>query len=700
MKKNVLQIVISLILFIGCHSIKSDKTEMEKEEQLYIESSQKADSLITQMTIDEKILLLGGVDYFYSNEISRLGIIRVLMTDATGGLHLRDEFEGKKYTRPIEKSTAFPAPIVLSATWNRELAYDYAKSIGEECRAAGIPVLLGPGMNIYRVSQCGRNFEYFGEDPYLTSRMIENYVSGVQSTGTIATLKHFVANNTDFFRRKSNSIVDERTLHEIYLPGFKAGIDAGAKAVMTAYNLVNGEWCGESKTIIDSVLRKELGFKWMVMTDWWSVYDGKKLIKSGQNIEMPSAQSTKDVLTWLNEGVIKEAEIDAMIKPQIATFIAMDSYNRKPEKKYLESFNHHEQIALQTAREGIVLLKNEGVLPISKDLDNVLAMGYFMDEDLKGGGSAEVKGYNHVSLRKALMSQFGDNVNIVEEPSDDQIKEASTVILSVGTYDSEGYDRPFELPLKMEELINKVVRLNSKTVVLVSSGSGIRMTDWNDEAAAILYCWYPGQIGFHAVGEILSGEVNPSGKLPMTIEKEFLDSPAYGYMNDEPFYVGWNGAGERAHPIYDVKYDEGIFVGYRWFDHKNIEPLYSFGHGLTYASFEIEDGIVKVDDREDDVEVTVEVSIKNRSSYDGAQTLQVYIKDVESSEVRPEKELKGFEKVFMKAGETKKVILKLSAKDFSFYDSSMHKWVLETGEFEMMIGFSSKDIKSKYLINL
>ncbi len=238
------------------------------------EASEVADSLLNKLSLEEKIELVGGYNYFFIEGYEQYNIPQLYLSDATQGVHIRTDLPN-----PLNKSTAFPAPICLSSTWNTNLAHDYSRSIGEECRTGGIAVLLGPGMNIYRISQCGRNFEYFGEDPFLSSRMIENYVAGVQNTGTIATLKHFVCNNTDFYRRTSNSIVDERTLHEIYLPPFKAGINAGAMAVMTSYNQLNGEWCGQSEFVIKQLLRKELGFKWLVMTDWWSVYDPVKLIE-------------------------------------------------------------------------------------------------------------------------------------------------------------------------------------------------------------------------------------------------------------------------------------------------------------------------------------------------------------------------------------------------------------------------------------
>jgi beta-glucosidase len=688
---------IILLAFASQFNYAQSQTSSMTTQLPYHEALVKANALLAQMTADEKILLIGGVDYFYSQAIPRLGIPRIMMTDATGGVHLRDEFMDMKYTRPMEKSTAFPAPIALAATWNRQLAHDYAKSIGEECRVAGIPVLLGPGMNIYRISQCGRNFEYMGEDPYLSGQMVANYVQGMQSTGTIATLKHFVANNTDFFRRKSNSIVDERTLNEIYIPAFKAGIDAGARAVMTSYNQLNGEWCGQSSAVITDLLRKKLGFQWLVMTDWWSVYNGEKLVNSGQGLEMPSSFATKDVKKMLDEGEIQMTQIDDMVRQQLVAFISMGTYDYKPDASLLANFPKHEETALQTEREAIVLLKNNGILPLKPKQPKILLTGYFLDEVLQGGGSALVDGYNLVPLAMAMKAQFGKSLTISAKASDKQLAKAEVVILNIGTVDSEGYDRPFELPAKMETYIKHVLSINPNTIISINSGSGIRMTDWADKAAAILYCWYPGQNGTKALAEVLAGKTNPSGKLPMTIEREFSETVGVGYMNNEHFYVGWNSEGEKAHPLYDLPYTEGIFVGYRWFDAKKIAPQFPFGHGLSYTSFEY--GPLSAKPLADN-QVLVTFTLTNTGKVAGSEVAQIYVRDIESSVCRPEKELKQFAKVTLQPGQSQTIEVVLPVNAFKFYDDTKHDWVLEPGKFEIWVGASSRDIRQKVGVEL
>lgn len=705
MRASLFLIFLMFISILGCKNQQDHKNIEEGFFMTEEQATKKADSILALMTLDEKLDYIGGDRIFFIRPLKRLGLSEVFFTDATQGIHIRNDFDdhGTIYDLSnyvMEKSTAFPAPIALASTWNKKLSHEYAHAVGEECRAGGIAVLLGPGMNIYRQSQCGRNFEYFGEDPFLAARMIENYVQGVQSTGTAATLKHFVANNTDFFRRKSNSIVDERTLHEIYMPAFKAGIDAGALAVMTAYNLLNGEWCGESDYVINNLLRNKLGFEGMVMTDWWSVSDGEKLAKSGQDLEMPYTIALKDANKLLEEGKIEESHIDRMVKSILKSCFLMGLYNRKPEKEYYNTFPSHVKTALQTAREGIVLLENNGILPISPDVKKIMVTGKYVKELLRGGGSGIVEGYDVVTMYEALKSEFGKKIHFIENPSASEIKEADIVLCNVGTLDSEGYDRPFELPDDEEQLVQDCVNNNPNTVVIVTSGGGIKMTNWNDKAAGILYAWYAGQIGNVAIAEILSGKINPSGKLPMTIEKDFNDSPAYGYMQGEDFYVGWNDEGEQNHPVYDVEYKEGVFVGYRWFENKKIEPLYPFGFGLSYSNFVYEDLTLSTNTMNENEVITVSVKVKNTSNREGMEVIQLYIEDPESSVPRPIKELKGFEKVNIKANESVTVKFNIDKSALSYWDVNKDAWYAEPGKFVVSVGSSSKDIKLKQELTL
>ena len=668
----------------------------------YEQASEWAESIVQTMTLSEKCDYLGGIDVFFTKSIDRLGINKVMFADATAGVVLRDRFFEVTYKNALNKSVAFPAPIMLAATWNTELAEQYSKAIGEECQANGIGVLLAPGFNLYRIAQCGRNFEYFGEDPFLISRMIERYVHGVQSTGTIATLKHFVANNTDYFRRKSNSVVDERTLHEIYLPAFKAGIDAGAMAVMTSYNLVNGEWAGQSQSIIKDLLRKTLGFKWLVMTDWWSVYDAEKLATSGQDLEMPASDVSAQFEEMIVAEDIYEKDIDRMVKSILTTFKAMDLFDRVPLPEMVDKLPEHEQVALQTAKEGTILLKNRNsILPLDGSDERVLLLGDFIQENAVGKGAAFVKGYGHVSQLEAFEKTFESKVVYDASPSDEAIRNASKIILSIGTIDGECWDRPFELTIGEELYVKRILNLNSNVIVLVNSGSGIRMTDWYDKAAAIVYCFYNGQNGNIALADILVGKCNPSGKLPFTIEREFSDGPGANYVPDgEILYNGPNDEWESVRDIYDVEYKEGVFVGYRWYDSKEVEPLYPFGFGLSYtkfsySNFQLEKSIYTVGD-----EVDVRFSVTNEGRIDGKEIAQVYLRDIECSELRPVKELKGFVKVDLASGETQELSVILKKDDFAFWSEQKGAWTVEPGQFEVLIGASSRDMLLSGVIDL
>ena len=444
------------------------------------EAYRQADARIAQLTLEEKISFMRGYSSFFFYGVPEKGMPYIYLSDATQGVHMRDNLSDPTMVRQLERSTAFPCPISLAATFNPSLAYRYAEAVGEECRAGGIEVLLGPGMNIYRNSQNGRNFEYMGEDPLLASAMVAEYVKGMQSTGTVACLKHFICNDTEFYRRRSNSIVDERALHELYLPPFKAGIDAGVGYVMTSYNRLNGEWAGQNADLIRRILRGELGFRGCVMSDWSSVNDTEKVVKSGQNVEMPGRKEFfGEVRALLKEGRITEKDIEKMIRPNIATSIAFGLYDReKYVPALLEKFPAHKQTGYDVAAEGIVLLRNNGILPLAEGR-KILLTGRFTEQIPRTGGStsssAEVLGYDNVTLTAALREVYGDAVRVVEKPSREELAAADVVLLSTGTIDVESFERPFALPKEEEAFIRMCVEANSNTVVLVNSGSGIRM---------------------------------------------------------------------------------------------------------------------------------------------------------------------------------------------------------------------------------
>jgi beta-glucosidase len=665
----------------------------------------RANAILQRMRVEEKIELIGGYNLFFIRGFEEYGIPELYLADSTQGVHIRRELDNR-----MEKSTAFPCPLALSATWNTQLAYQYAKAIGEECRAGGIAVLLGPGMNIYRISQCGRNFEYFGEDPFLAARMVENYVVGVQETGTMATLKHFLCNNTDHHRRRSNSVVDERTVREIYTPAFKAGIDAGALAVMTSYNQVNGEWTGQSKEVITDLLRNGLGFNGLVMSDWWSVFDPLKAIRSGLDLDMPGHYSDmlpplkafgdvyvrSNAAKLLAEGEITIGDIDRMAGNIIRTCIAAGLYDRPvKDESLLANFPAHEQIAYETACESIVLLRNENnLLPLEPRLGKrILLTGPFCNKIARGMGAAEVEGYNNITLHEALQLQYGSLLTYCEQPTPHDYRQADVVIVNIGTIDSECYDRPFTLPWAMDNLVMEAASHNANVVVVVNSGGGVDMSRWNHLVKAILYGWYPGQRGYLALAEIIAGKVCPSGKLPITIELRFDDSPGFGYKPvDEPLDTDWFGDLDITIPINNIHYTEGVFVGYRWYEAKDIKPLYPFGFGLSYSSFLYRNIKASHSRFPEDGVVDVSCEVVNTGKIAAKEVVQLYLRDVEASVPRPVKELKGFCKVLLEPGQCKEVTFQIQKSDLSFWDVESHSWKAESGLFEVMIGSSSDNV--------
>lgn len=672
-----------------------------------LEAEDKAAKLVSEMTNEEKFSMIGGYNNFFMNGIERLGMQPLYMSDATAGVHIRKELDSK-----LEKSVAFPAPVALAATWNPQLAYMMSRAIGEECNAGNISFLLGPGLNIYRISQNGRNFEYFGEDPCLASRMTENYVIGMQSTGTMATLKHFVCNNNEHHRRLSNSIVSKRALHEIYLPAFKAGIDAGVASVMTSYNMVNGDYTAESNELVTGLLRNRLGFQGLVMSDWRSVYNPVKAILSGLDLEMPG-----DYADWLKAlgdtpfthlkhtapalveaGDVKMQDIERMVKNSIATtlmYSVCDNSSNSARSLSEDDFSRHVSTALEVAREGVVLLKNrDSLLPLTPEKvsgKKILLSGMLLDTIPAGGGSALVEGFDNVTIRQALEKRFGKALSVKAFPTDKDIKKSDYTIICVGTADREGIDRPFALADSLENLVKRAVKLNPNTVVIVNSGGGVRMTDWDADCGAILYAWFPGQIGNVALSEIISGETNPSGKLPFTIEREFSDTPGKDYKpKNEAFEMPWQDEYSFKFPINNINYDEGVFVGYRWFEAKNIMPLYPFGFGLSYTDFHFSD--LEIPHTFEGEKLRLSFSVENTGEIAGKEVVQLYIGKAEATVERPVKELKNFRKVFLKPGEKNTLEFIITSQDLAYFDEDADDWAIEKGLYNVYLGNSSDNI--------
>lgn len=671
----------------------------------YEEAEAKANEILKSLTLEEKLSMTQGHNRFFFPGVPEKGMPYIYTTDASMGVKNKQHMHDASEIILAERTTQFPAFIMLAATFNPDLAYKYGHAVGEEARMAGAGVILGPGMNIYRNARCGRNFEYLGEDPYLAASIIYDYVTGMQSTGTLACAKHFLGNQTEFYRRRSNSIIDERAIMEIYTPAFKAAIDAGVATVMTAYNQLNGEWAGESKYVITDLLRGTLGFKGMVMSDWNSIYDWKNVILSGQNLDMPGEDAfyiKKKPADLVAEGVVTEKDIENMIRPTIATCIRWGLYDRyNSGKQYDRSLEAklpaHLQISYQTAAEGTVLLRNNGILPLAAD-KKLLVVGKWFDKVPHGGGAARVTGYDHKTLQMELPKVFG-NVEFVANPTSEQLKAAEVVLCVTGTYDSESSEREFAMDKKDEQFVRNVVAANPNTIVLVHSGSAIDMTAWSDKCAALLYGWYPGQNGAEALRDIIAGKVNPSGKLPMTIERDFADSPA---VNSVP--EGFNLAKAKGNPnekafhpwTYDVHYDESVLVGYRWYEKKGIQTLFPFGYGLSYTTFELAKPKIlskgKVKTLTDEAPLKVAIEVNNTGAVAGTEVVQLYIAEKNPTVLRPNKELKAFRKVAVESGKKAVVTFEVDKKMCAFWCDKSHAWTTNPGEYEILIGTSSADI--------
>ena len=696
MKKLILSVVALLV----------GSTVLAQPVMSYEEAEAKANEILKSLTLEEKLSMTQGHNRFFFPGVPEKGLPYIYTTDASMGVKNKQHLHDAGEVILAERTTQFPAFIMLAATFNPDLAYKYGHAVGEEARMAGAGVILGPGMNIYRNARCGRNFEYLGEDPHLAASIIYDYVTGMQSTGTLACAKHFLGNQTEFYRRRSNSIIDERAIMEIYTPAFKAAIDAGVATVMTAYNQLNGEWAGESKYVITDLLRGTLGFKGMVMSDWNSIYDWKNVILSGQNLDMPGENAfyiKKKPADLVAEGVVTEKDIENMIRPTIATCLRWGLYDRynsgKQYDKSLEAkLPAHLEISYQTAAEGAVLLRNNGILPLATT-KRVLVVGKWFDSVPHGGGAARVTGYDHHPLRQVLTDAFGGNVKFVEKPTAAELKAAEVVLCVTGTYDSESTERPFEMEKKDEKLVRLAVESNPNTIVLVHSGSAINMTAWADKCAALLYGWYPGQNGLEAICDIIVGKVNPSGKLPMTIERDFADSPA---VNSVP--EGFNLAKAKGNPnekafhpwTYDVHYDESVLVGYRWYEKKDIKTLFPFGYGLSYTTFELAKPKIlskgKVKTLTDEAPLKVAIEVNNTGAVAGAEVVQLYIAEKNPTVLRPNKELKAFRKVAVEPGKKAVVTFEVDKKMCSYWCDKNHAWTANAGEYEILIGTSSADI--------
>ncbi len=633
------------------------------------------------MTLEEKIDMLGGEDSFYIRHNERLGIPKIKMADGPLGV------------RNYGDATAFPATIGITASWNKALMQDIGTAVGKEARSKGVHIMLAPAVNIHRAPMCGRNFEYLGEDPYLAGQMAASYVKGVQGQGVVTTVKHFALNNQEYDRHNISSDTDERTLQEIYLPAFKAAVDAGVGAVMTSYNLVNGAHASEHPHLVQDILKGQWKFDGLVMSDWESTYDGVRAANAGLDLEMPSGKfmNRQNLLPALKAGAINERTIDDKIRRLLRVMFRFGFFDRPQENPSLPKYSPDSRlIALTAAREGIVLLKNEGnLLPLDRSkVKSILVIGPNAHPAVTGGGgSSRVHPFRSVSALEGLTQIAGSSVKVFYENGLNPASLAfaaktDAAVVVVGfkpSTETEGSDRPFALAPEEERLIGEVGKLNPHTVVVINAGGNVSMANWIDSAAALLHSWYLGQEGGTALAEVIFGDVNPSGKLPVSFEKRWEDSSSY-----RSYYPQRN---EKR-----VAYTEGIFMGYRHFDKSQISPMFPFGFGLSYTRFAYSNLKLSSPRIHSGEKLRVRFEIANTGKCAGAEAAQLYLRDLKPREARPLKELKGFAKVFLEPGQSKTVEIELGPEAFSYFHPKQNAWLADPGTFEVLIGSSSRDV--------
>jgi beta-glucosidase len=690
--------------------------------------------LLHRMTLEEKVAMLAGSGWMESQPNERLGIPAIKMADGPMGVR---SWQGSSAVTNASgalrvTSTAFPAGLAMAATWDPELVQQQGKVIGQEVKALGRDMILGPTVNIARQPLWGRNFEGYGEDPYLASRLVVGYIKGVQGEGVIATVKHFAANNQEFERHRIDEKIEERTLQEIYFPAFRAAVqEAKVWAVMSAYNKVNGLYCAESPYLLHDVLKKQWGFRGFVISDWGSTYSTAGTVNAGMDLEMPGGEPMKQwfakpatqadgngagwltpekVLPAIAAGQVAAAQVDDNVGRMLRAMFAAGLFDKQHPGGGAVDTPEQRNVARTAATESIVLLKNSGdVLPlIARSIHSLAVIGPNAAVARTGGGGSSLVRPNYsITPLDGIRERAGNQVQVsyaqgVSIPGEDASKDspaaqaqlrreaaaaaarADAAVVVVGnapSIESEGFDRrTLSLPAGQDELIQAVVKANRNTIVAINAGSPVAMDQWIDQVPAVLMMWYGGQEGGHAIASVLFGDFTPSGKLPVTFPRKLEDTPAYGHY-----------PGENLH----TEYAEGIYVGYRHFDRGNIEPLFPFGHGLSYTKFDYGDLKITPDKVSSGRPVRVSLTVRNSGPRAGAEVVELYLHDLRASVDRPPQELKGFRRVMLTAGQTESVTFTIDQRAMSFYSPAKHAWVAEPGGFEVLVGASSRDIRLK-----
>ncbi|HUH96597.1 MAG TPA: glycoside hydrolase family 3 C-terminal domain-containing protein [Anaerolineales bacterium] len=656
--------------------------------------------LVKDMTLEEKAALCVGAGPWTTLPIERLGIPEMTVTDGPHGVR-RSEDVHTFVTKSVP-ATCFPTAASMASTWNVDLIRKVGEALGEECIALNVDVILGPGANMKRTPLCGRNFEYYSEDPYLAGKMAANFIAGVQSKGVGTSLKHFAANNQETQRSTISSEMDERTLREIYLPAFETAVkEAKPWTVMCSYNKINGTFSAENQRLLTAILRDEWGFEGVVISDWGAVHDRVEALRAGLDLEMPGprARHLKAVIEAVRSGSLSEAVLDHSVR------LLLEIVFRAEGTKKGGSFDvaAHHALARKVASEGMVLLRNNGVLPL-KNQRNIAVIGRAAKEAYyQGGGSSHINPTRidspfeelqklapdaHLTYAEGCrQDETIDQALIDEAARNGRSADVALLYLSLpASKESEGYDRPdLDLTGQQIRLIKALTAIQPKTVVILNNGAPVVMGEWIDGTAAVLEAWMMGQAGGGAIAAVLFGRANPSGRLAESFPAHLADTPAY--LN----FPGENGR---------VRYGEGIFIGYRYYDAKQIPVQFPFGHGLSYTQFAYKNPEVSAKTFKDLDGLRVSVDVTNTGQVAGQEVVQVYVHDHKSRLVRPPKELKGFAKVSLAAGATKTVTLNLDFRAFAYYHPSYQQWITEDGEFDILIGASSADIRCSQTVTL
>ena len=661
-------------------------------------------NIISQMTLEEKASLCSGKNFWFLKDIERLGVPSIMVTDGPHGLRKQAGDADHVGLNESVPATCFPTASALAATWNRDLIFQVGQALGEECRQEKVAVILGPGVNIKRSPLCGRNFEYFSEDPYLTGEIAKSHINGVQSQGVGTSMKHYAVNNQEYRRMTIDAVVDERALREIYLNGYEIAVKGAQPwTLMCSYNRVNGTYACENKTLMTDILKEEWGHEGLVVTDWGAMNDRVEGLKAGVELEMPGTKNGNDamIVAAVQAGELDEAVLDRAVE-RILTMIF------KAEKALSEDFSYvmqaHHALARRVAGEGAVLLKNDGaILPLQESAKVALIGRFAKVPRYQGAGSSLIKPSQLDNIYDEMVKLVGkenityaDGYTIKGDAANEALIQealeiagnADVIVICAGLtdlYETEGLDREhMKMPPGHDALIQRIAASHKNVVVVLSNGSPIEIP-WTNDVPAILESYLGGQAGAGAIADILYGKVNPSGKLAETFPIKLEDDPAHHYFPGGPAVV---------------EYRESIYVGYRYYDTVGQDVRFHFGHGLSYTSFEYSQMKVKQAQGSGKDAVTVSLKVKNTGNVAGKEIVQLYVRDVESTIFRPEKELKGFVKVDLQPGEETEVTIELDRRAFAFYDVEQQDWVVEAGEFDILVGASSQDIRLANSIQL